>query len=55
MLMPLNEHDLKDHKLGDILEPEGAQEKAWNKKSEAIATRILMDSMKDHLVPLMAS
>ena len=55
MLMLLNEHDLKDHILRSIPEPKESQEKTRLKKNEAIAMRILMDSMKDHLVPLIAS
>ena len=55
MLMLLNEHDLKDHILKDIPWPEGAREKARLKKNKATTMRILMDSVKDHLVPLIAS
>ena len=55
MLMLLNEHDLKDHILKNILEPEGARKKTRFKKNESIAMRILMDSVKDHHVPLIAS
>ena len=53
--MLLNEHDLKDHILRDILEPEGVREKSIFKKNEATTMRILMESIKDHLVPLIAS
>ena len=54
-LMLLNEQYLKDHVPRDISEPEGAREKSRHKKNEAIAMRILMDSEKDHLVPIIAS
>ena len=53
--MLLNEHVLKDHILKDIPETKAAREKARLKKNEATAMRILMDSVKDHLVPLIAS
>ena len=52
--MLLNEHDLKDHILRDILELEGVQEKSIFKKKEATNMRILMDSIKYHLVHLIA-
>ena len=53
--MLLNEHDLKDYILRNIPEPEGAREKTRFKKNEATAMRILMELVKDHLVPLIAS
>lgn len=55
MLMLLNEEDLKDHVLKDILEPEAAWEKTRHKKNEAIAMRILMEFVRDHLVPIIAN
>jgi len=55
MLLLLNEQDLKDHVLKDIPEPEAAREKTRHKKNEAIAMRILMDSVRDHLVPIIAN
>ena len=55
MLMLLNEHDLKDLTLGNISKPEGVQEKSRFRKNEATTMRILMDSIKDHRVPLIAS
>jgi len=55
MLMLLNEQDLKDHVLKDIPEPEAAREKTKHKKNEAIAMRILMDFVRDHLVPIIAN
>jgi len=55
MLMLLNEQDLKDHVLKDIPEPEVPREKTRHKKNEAIAMRILMDSVRDHLVPIIAN
>ena len=45
----------KDHILRDISKPEGVREKSRFKKNEATTMRILMDSVKDHLVPLIAS
>ena len=52
MLMLITEHDLNDHILGDISEPE---KKSKFKKNEATTMRILMESIKNHLVPLIAS
>ena len=54
MLMLLNEHDLKDHILRDILEPEGVRGKSIFKKNEATTMRILTKSVKYHLVHLIA-
>ena len=54
MLMLLIEHDLKDHIVKDISELEGVLKKSKFKKNEATTMRILMDSVKDHLVPLIA-
>ena len=53
--MLLNEHDLKDHILKNIPEPGGAREKSRFKINETTAMRILMDLVKDHLVPLIES
>ena len=55
MLMLLNEHDLKDHILRDIPEPEAARDKTKHKKNEAVAMRIIMDSVRDHLVPIISN
>jgi len=55
MLMLLNEQDLKDRVLKDILDPEAAREKTRHKKIEEIAMRILMDSVRDNLVPIIAN
>jgi len=55
MLMLLNEQDLKDHVLKDILELEAAREKTKHKKNEEIAMRILMEFVRDHLVPIIAN
>ena len=53
--MLLNEHDLKDHILRNIPEPQGALEKRRFKKKEATTMRILINSVKDHRVSLIAS
>ena len=55
MLMLLNEQDLKDHVLKDIPEPEVARDKSKHKKNEVVAMRILMDSVRDHLVPIISN
>lgn len=55
IVMILNEQDLKYHVLKYIMEPEGDREKSRHKKNEAITMRILMDSVKYHLVPIIAS
>jgi len=53
--MLLNEKDLKDSVLKDILELEAARENIRHKKNEAIDMRIFMDSVRDHLVPIIAN
>ena len=55
MLILLNEQDLKDHVLKDISELEATREKTIHKKNEAIAMRILMDSVRDNLVTIIAN
>lgn len=55
MLMLLNEQDLKDHVLKDIPEPKASKDKTKHKKNEAVAMRILMDSVRDHLVPIISN
>ena len=55
MLMLLNEQDLKDHVLKVIPEPEAARDETKHKKNEAVAMRILMDSVRDHLVPIISN
>ena len=55
MLMLLNEQDLKDHVLKDILELEVARDKTKHKKNEVVAMRIIMDSVRDHLVPIISN
>ena len=55
MLMLLNEQDLKDHILKDIPEPEATRDKTKHMKNEAVAMRIIMDSVRDHLVPIISN
>jgi hypothetical protein len=51
ILLVLEENELQNHVKEVIPEPEGAEEKAKYKKNEAKAKRILIDSIKDHLIP----
>ena len=51
ILLILEENELQDHVEKVILEPKGVEEQAKYKKNEAKAKIILVDSMKDHLIP----
>ena len=51
ILLILEENELQDQVEKVILDPEGAKEKAKYKKNEAKAKRILVYSIKDHLIP----
>jgi hypothetical protein len=47
----LEENDLKDYNEKVIPDPNDAQKLAAHKKREVKAKRVLLDSVKDHLVP----
>jgi len=54
ILLVLEENDLQDHVKEIIPWPEGFGEKAKHKKNDAKSRRILIDSIKDHLIPHVA-
>jgi hypothetical protein len=51
LLLLLEENDLKDYVEMVIPNPNNPQELAAHKKREVKAKRVLLDSMKDHLIP----
>jgi hypothetical protein len=51
ILLLLEENDLKDYIEMVIPDPNDAQELAAHKKKEVKAKRVLLDSVKDHLIP----
>ena len=53
-LLVLEENDLQDHVKKVIPWSKGAEEKAKHKRNDAKARRILIDSIKDHLIPHVA-
>ena len=55
VLFILEEHDLENYAKGEVVEPEGYNEKAKNKKNFVKAKRIIVDSIKDHLIPHVSS
>ena len=55
VMLILKEHDLEGFIEVDIPEPEGDKAKAKHKKSLMKAKRIIVDSIKDHLIPHVSS
>ena len=51
VLLILEENDLLKLVNEKVLEPEAEEKKSHRRRSDAIARRILVDSVKDHLVP----
>jgi len=51
ILLFLDENDIQNYVKESVSEPQDAKEKANHKKNEAKAKRILIDSIKDHLIP----
>ena len=51
----LEENDLDQFITGEVPEPEGDEPKAAHKRSMAKAKRIIVDSIKDHLIPHVSS
>jgi hypothetical protein len=51
ILLILEENELLDHVKQVLLEPEEEDAKTKYKKNEIKAKRILIDSIKDHLIP----
>ena len=51
----LEENDLDQYINGEILEPKGYEAKGIHKKNLVKAKRIIVDSIKDHLIPHVSS
>ena len=51
----LEENELDTYISGDVLVPEGDETKALHKKNLVKAKRIIVDSIKDHLIPHVSS
>ena len=51
LLLVLEENEIQDHVKMEILVPEGDDEKVLYRKNEGKAKRIIIDSVKDHLIP----
>jgi hypothetical protein len=49
--MILDENDLLEHVVVGVLKPEEEDQKTKHKKNEKKAKRIVLDSVKDHLIP----
>ena len=47
----LDENDLDSYISEEVLVPEGDEAKALHKKKLVMAKRIIVDSIKDHLIP----
>ena len=47
----MDENEIQNYVKEDVLEPEGAEEKSKHTKNEANAKRILINYVKDHLIP----
>ena len=51
LLVVLEENNIEDHVNKEIPEPEGDDEKIAFRMNEGKAKRIIIDSVKDHLIP----
>jgi hypothetical protein len=51
ILLLLEKNDLKEYVESVVLSPNNPQELAAHKKKEVKAKRVLLDSVKDHLIP----
>ena len=54
ILLILEENDLMDHINQDIPELEEDEEKVKHRKKEVMTRRILVDSVREHLIPHIA-
>ena len=54
-MLILEEHDLEGYIKDEVKEPEGDEAKAKHKKDMIKAKRIVVDSIKDHLIPQVTS
>jgi hypothetical protein len=55
VMLILEENDLENLVKEEVLEPEGDEAKAKHKKDMVRAKRIIVDSIKDHLIPHVSS
>ena len=55
MLLILEEHDMENYAKGEVTELEGDEDKAKHKKNLVKAKRIIVESIKDHLIPHVSS
>ena len=55
VMLVLEENNLEGFIEADILEPEGDEDKAKHNKSLVKEKRIILDSIKDHLIPHVSS
>jgi len=51
IMLILEENDLDKYVEGEVEEPEGEEAKVRHKKEMIRAKRIIVDSIKDHLIP----
>ena len=54
-MLILEEHDLEDYVKREVVEAEGDEDKAKHKKNLVKSKRIIVDSIKDHLIPHISS
>jgi hypothetical protein len=54
ILFILDENEIQKYVKENVSEPKSVEEKARHKKNEAKAKSILIDSIKDHLIPHIA-
>ena len=54
LLYIMEENEIEDHLTNDTIQFEAEADKTKYKKDERKAKRILMDSVKDHLIPQIA-
>ena len=55
VLLILEEHDLENYVQGEVAEQEGDEDKAKHKKNMVKAKNIIVDFIKDHLIPHVSS
>ena len=54
-MLILEEHDLEGYIKEEVQEPKGDEAKEKNKKDMVKSKRIIVDSIKDHLIPQVSS
>ena len=54
-MLILEDHDLEGYIKEEVKEPKGDEEKSKHKKDMIKAKRIIVDSIKDHLIPQVSS